>query len=203
MTLLAPNLPNSFQPSPDSLRRFTVEEYHRMIDAGVFSDDEPVELLEGWIVRKMGNNPPHDVATKLVSQLLEKLLPPGWHSRVQSAIATGASEPLPDVAIVKGDIRAYAQRHPGPGDIGLLVEVADSSINRDRKEKLPTYANCAFPTYWIVNIQARAIEVYTEPTGKNETARYQTIARYGVNDVVPVILDGVQLGTIRVTDVLP
>src|SRR5437899_1999814 len=132
MTLaLQPPLP-TFVPAPSELKRFTVEEYHRMIDAGAFDIDQELELLEGWLVYKMGHNPPHDVVVKLVASALDAALPSGWHTRTQSAITTADSEPLPDVAVVQGEVRDYLVRHPHPPDIALLVEVSDTSLDRDR-----------------------------------------------------------------------
>src|SRR4051794_110447 len=112
--------PRSFVPDPSRVKRFSVAEYHKMIDAGAFDRDEPqVELLEGWVVYQMGHNPPHDVAVKLTSKLLDRALPERWHTRVQSAITLTDGEPLPDIAVVAGVERDYTARHPGPADIAI------------------------------------------------------------------------------------
>src|SRR5438094_1271451 len=104
---------------PILMKRFTVEEYHQMIQAGVFARDKRFELLEGWIVPKMPRNPPHDTSLSLAQDEIGRRLPSDWQLRIQSAITTNDSEPEPDLAIVRGPARAYAQNHPGPGDIAL------------------------------------------------------------------------------------
>jgi Uma2 family endonuclease len=201
MTLTFATAPPRFIPSPASLRRFTVDEYHRMIDAGAFDgDDNPVELLEGWVVYQMGHNPPHDVAVKLVAKMLDRAIPDHVHTRVQSAITTADSEPLPDVAVVFGDPRDYVGHHPtGPREIALVVEVADSSLDRDRNEKAPLYARAGIGVYWIVNLQDATIEVHTDPT--NQGYRKTDHFRRGAN--IPVTIAGQSLASIPVSDILP
>src|SRR5579862_9140639 len=83
---------------PFPVRPFTVDEYHRMIDADVLDEGDAVELLEGWIVPKMPRNPPHDATIGLADDALRIRLPAGWHVRLQSAITTSDSEPEPDLA---------------------------------------------------------------------------------------------------------
>lgn len=147
------------------VRRFTVEEYHRLIDDGFFADDERFELLEGWITPKMTRNPPHDVAIGLIQDQLQARLPAGWHLRVQMALTTIESEPEPDLLVVRGSRRDYLKRHPGPGDVALVIEVADSSLDRDRVLKARIYARAGIPHYWVVNLATSRVEVYSHPTG--------------------------------------
>ena len=109
-------------------KRWTVAEYHEMLRNGTLKSGDPFELLEGWIVTKMSRNTPHDVALVLVPDAIRPALPSGWHTRVQSAITTADSEPEPDVAVVRGVARDYLIDHPGSTDIGLLIEIADTSL---------------------------------------------------------------------------
>src|SRR5215208_5522260 len=102
---LAPSPSHLGSIPPGPMRPFSVSEYGRMIETGVLAEDDPVELLEGWIVFKMTRNPPHDVAVALTGKLLIRVLPAGWHVRSQSAITTQDSQPEPDVAVVRGDER--------------------------------------------------------------------------------------------------
>ena len=95
------------EDTPVPLRRFSVEEYHRLIDAGVFGADDRFELLEGWIVTKMVRNPPHDVPIALAQAALSPWLQAPWHLRIQSAITTAHSEPEPDLALMWGPPREY------------------------------------------------------------------------------------------------
>src|SRR5262245_61942411 len=181
----------------------TVDAYHRMIQAGILTEDDPVELLEGWIVPKMARNPPHDGAIDLTDEALRARLPAGWRIRTQEAITTTDSEPEPDLAVVRGTARSYANHHPGPSDVGLVVEVADSSLARDRDDKARLYARAGIPCYWIVNILDMQVEVYTDPTGPDPNPAFRQRRDYRPNDAVPFVLDGVDYGPISVRDLLP
>ncbi len=186
------------------MRRFTVDEYHRMIHAGILTEDDRVELLEGWIVAKMPRNPAHDTALALVQAALSAVLPPAWICRGQSAVTTADSEPEPDMAVVRGPIRRYATGHPGPADMGLVVEVADSTLARDRTLKARLYARAAVPVYWIVNIPDRQIEVYTDPSGPDAAdPAYRQRRDFAADDAVPLVLEGRTTATIPVSELLP
>ena len=190
-------------PPPYPVKRFTVDEYHRMIDAGVFADDDRFELLEGWIIPKMSRNPPHDALLMLIQEMLSRTLPPGWASRNQSAITTRESEPEPDFVVVRGSARDYFGRHPGPADIALAIEVSESSIGRDRTLKTRIYARAGVPTYWIVNVAERCVEVYTDPTGPVESPSYRSMIAAGPDGEVPLVLDGREVARIAARDILP
>ncbi|HWE35756.1 MAG TPA: hypothetical protein VG406_04225, partial [Isosphaeraceae bacterium] len=99
-------------PPPYPVKRFTVEEYHRMIDAGVFADDERFELLEGWIIPKRRQSPPVAVALGLIDRRLMAALPDGWSYRPRGAITLAGSEPEPGGSIVRGRPRDYLAHHP-------------------------------------------------------------------------------------------
>jgi Uma2 family endonuclease len=174
-----------------------------MIELGILTEDDDVELLNGWIVRKMPRNPPNDTALMLLQEALRAILPSDWVFRSQSAVTTSESEPEPDGAVVRGPIRRYADHHPRPDETALVVEVADSSLGRDRNEKGPIYARDGIPVYWIVNIPDACIEVYTALTGPAEEPVYQQRHDYQPTDALPVVLEGREVGTITVRDVLP
>src|SRR3712207_4217922 len=108
----------------DLIWRLTVDQYHAMIQAGILVDGDPVELLEGWLVTKRSKNPRHSLSTQLTRVALEERLPPEWFVDAQEPITTADSEPEPDLGVVRGDPRDYADHHPGPGDVALVVEVA-------------------------------------------------------------------------------
>ena len=196
-------------PAPEFLegagfRRFTIDEYHQMIRDGILIDGEPIELLEGWMVKKMSHGTPHDSAVQALFKRLLRLAPPGWDVRGQSAVTlpTDGSEPEPDFALVRGDESTYRDRHPGPDDIGLVVEVSVSSLRVDRVGKARIYARAGIPVYWIVNVADKVIEVYTQPSGPGETPAYAQRDDYPVGTAVPVVLDGTTVGTITVAEVV-
>ena len=198
---------SSRREPPDSppfpVRRFTVDEYHRLLEAGVFSDAERLELLEGWIATPMTRKPPHDVALWLAGEAIRRLLPAGWHLRTQSAITTGDSEPEPDLAVVRGEARDFVQRHPGPLEIALLVEVADSSLGRDRLVKGRLYARAGIPHYWILDLAARCLEVYGEPTGPAAVPCYRRRDDRQAAESAALALGEFSVGEIAVRDLLP
>lgn len=187
---------------PGPLRRFTVQEYHRLVDAGVLDPDERVELLDGWIVAKMTRKPPHDAVVDRAAELLRDLLPAGLRVRVQSAITTSDSEPEPDLAVVRGRALDYVGHHPRPAEVAMIVEVADTSLDRDRA-KAAIYARAGVPVYWIVNLAGSRIEVYEGPSGPTGEARYHGRKDHGRDANVPVVLDGQTVGDVAAADLLP
>jgi hypothetical protein len=144
------------------IRRFSVEEYHRLAAAGILTEEDRVELLEGLISPKMVHTPIHDATVSIIEFLLRPLLRDGWILRIQSAITLQSSEPEPDLVVTKGPPYRYVDRHPQSADIGLVVEVAESSVNRDRT-KVQTYAAGRIPTYWIVNLKDKTVEWFDSP----------------------------------------
>lgn len=185
------------------LRRFTVDEYHRMIDAGVFAKNDQFELLDGWIIAKMPHNPPHDLAVSLGLRQLTSWLPSPWFCRVQSAVTLATSEPEPDLAVVLGPERRFAASHLTPRDIALLIEVADSSLADDRREKGALYAQANIAEYWIVNLVDRRVEVYTNPTGPIVDPEYRQRRDFDATASVPLTINGQIVATIAVADLLP
>ena len=124
----SPPYMSPFAVPPWPVRKFTVAEYHQMIQAGILTENDTVELIEGWIVPKMPHNPPHDATVDQARELLQTSLPPGWRVRIQSAITTAESEPEPDLVVTPGPASRYAARHPQPHEIALVAEVSDSSL---------------------------------------------------------------------------
>jgi Uma2 family endonuclease len=185
------------------LRQITVEEYHRMIDAGAFVGGPKCELIHGFLLEKPVPNPPHSKSTARLIRRLVPLFPePDWFVSIQDSITLADSEPEPDFFAAAGPEDKYGGRHPGPKDLVLIVEVADWSVAFDRNAKLALYAGSKIIQYWVVNIPARLIEVYTEPRGgKNPT--YRTTVTYRPGESVPVVVGGKTLGTIPVNELLP
>jgi Uma2 family endonuclease len=184
------------------LYRLSVEQYHAMIDAGVLGKNDKVELLEGLLVCKSMQKPPHPTAIELAREALQPRLPREWSVRTQAPITTKESEPEPDVAVVLGPIRRYRAAHPRPGDIAQVIEVSDTTLAEDRDVKLRIYARARLPVYWIINLVDGQVEVYTEPRrGRDPTYRRRQVFRAGEN--VPLIIDGQDLGIIPVRDLLP
>lgn len=186
----------------DSLFRISVERYHRMVDSGVLTEDDAVELLEGWIVNKMPKNRPHVIITNLVRQALEMIISEAFHVESESAITLTSSEPEPDVMVIRGHLLDY-EEHPTADDVVLLVEVANTSLQRDQNRKKQIYASEQIPVYWIVNLPDEQIEVYCEPSGVSRLPNYGQLQTYRRGDDVPVEVDGQIIGRIPVNTLLP
>jgi len=187
------------------LYRLSLHQYHRMTEVGALTTDDRVELLGGQLVAKMPMNSPHRRVTRKVRVAVDRVLPPGWYSDEQKAVTLPlvGSEPEPDLQVTRGDPDDYPDSHPGPGDLGLVVEVADSTLARDQRLKSRLYARENIPVYWIVNLAAMRLEVYTDPSGPVDDPGYRNRHDYAPDDDVPLILDGREVGRIPVRDLLP
>jgi Uma2 family endonuclease len=139
-----------------------------------------------------------------VNRLLESVLPDDWDVRQQLPITLPSSEPQPDLAIVRGTMATYARRHPGPGDIGLPIEVSDTTLLVDRRKAL-LYAAALIPQYWIINLGSRQVEVYGDPrqARKNLAAKYRSQRKYGDGEKIKLVLGLKAIATIAVRDLLP
>ena len=188
---------------PEPVKRFSVDQYHELIRSGLIEEDDPIELLEGWLIEKMPKNPPHNVATGLVADVLQSLTPGGWHILSQNSITLEDSEPEPDAALVRGKRRDYTGRNPRPADIALVVEVADSTLSRDRGFKKRIYARAGIVHYWILNLIDRQVETFSDPTGPSANPDYRTTQVFGPADALPLVIDGKEVGKLCVADVLP
>lgn len=149
------------QIAPESPRPITRVEFDRLVALGFF-EDENVELLYGVLVQMTPQDPPHSSVVQRLTTLLVPPLVGRADVRIQLPFAASDdSEPEPDVAVVPaGDYRAHH-----PREAWLLIEVAYSSHLKDRSVKSRLYAECDVAEYWIVDVAARAVEVYTEPSG--------------------------------------
>jgi Uma2 family endonuclease len=197
------SLPPGAAFTNEPIFRLTVDQYHELIRSGKLTEDDPVELLEGILVFKMPKNTPHSTSTGLVRRETDAILPSGWHCRSQDPITLTDSEPEPDDVIVRGKMEDYAKRHPGPSDIAVVIEVADSSLERDRGMKFRTYARAGLPVYWIVNLIERQVEVYTEPvTPADGDPHYLKKKVYCDGEAISFRVDGKDL-SLPVATVLP
>lgn len=183
--------------------RLSIEQYHEMINKGILNDDDPVELLEGLLIPKMPKKPPHSLTTELTRDAFARLLPPGWHVRGQEPITTEDSEPEPDASVIRGERRDYFDRHPGPDDIAIVIEVSDTTLQRDRGLKKRIYARAGIPVYLIINLPESQIEVYTEPAGEAEEPDYQQRQDYLSTDEIPIIIEGREIGRLAAREILP
>lgn len=194
--------PPSGQKPTDVVWRLSVERYHQMIEAGLLTDDDPVELLEGWLIQKMPKGPHHSGAIRRLRRTLERFFGEGWVVEPQDAITLLQSEPEPDIFVARGDETTFLNRHPYAEDLVLIVEVAEATLSRDRNLKKRIYAQAGIPTYWIVNLVDKQIEVYSEPTTKPKNSTYLQRKDYNLTEEVPLLISGELVGEISVADVI-
>jgi Uma2 family endonuclease len=173
---------------PELVYRHTVEEYHEMIANGSVVEGEPFELLDGQVVRKIRSAHWEDITTvgvehALIVGRLARMTtlfePHGCHIRSQQPITMPPrDEPEPDAAVVRGALEDYTTRHPYPADVLCIIEVADSSLPRDRGYKLQRYAEAGVPMYVIVNLIDRVIEAYESPAFDGGTGTYAVVRKH-------------------------
>lgn len=185
------------------LWRWSVEQYHSLIAGGVLTEDDPVELLEGWLVAKMPKNPAHRVATQFVRKALEACIPSGWYVDSQEPITTADSEPEPDVMVIQGRTEDYLTRHPGPEAVALVVEVSDSTLQTDRTLKKQLYARAGIPAYWIVNLGERRVEAFDRPGKVGLRSDYGRRVDHPVEGQIALVIGGVEVAHIPVQSLLP
>ena len=164
-----------------NLRMWTTEEYHRMAETGILNEDERVELLEGKIIWMSAKGTAHSSAVGRTDRLLQKCLGnQAWISIQDPVTLNQHSEPEPDIAIVKIDPLDYADHHPTPGEVYLIIEVADSSLKFDCETKGKVYAQEKIADYWVLDVLNRQLYVFREPSEEG----YQTKAILDENSTI-------------------
>jgi len=146
-------------------RLLTVEEYYRMAEAGILTEEDRVELIQGEIIKMSPIKSEHSGHVSRLNALFSKLLGDRAIISVQNPVRIDdSSEPEPDIAILQYRADFYTKQHPRPENVLLLIEVAYTSEDYDREVKLPLYANAGVPEYWIVLVKESRIEAYHSPT---------------------------------------
>jgi Uma2 family endonuclease len=197
-----PFVPGSIPVS--HLKRITAAKYDRMVEAGIFTPDDRIELIEGYLVDKMGQNEPHAYAIARLMKLLIIHLKSPWELRVQAPVLlSGDSVPEPDLAVVRGPLRRYlTTNRPTAPDIGLIIEVSDSTLDQDRGIKQKIYARDHIPQYWVVNLVDKIVEVYTQPRAGKSPGYRQTVS-YSPGSSVPLKIDDIDMGLLAVSEFMP
>lgn len=174
--------------------RWSVEEYHQMAQAGLLDETDRVELIEGELVDMAPIGSKHAFLVDRLAELLSSGPQAGYMVRVQNPVVLGdRNEPQPDIALVR---RAnYIDRHPSSGDVLLIVEVADTTLEYDRDVKLALYARHGIPEVWLLNVKAGELTVYREPAeGQYRLIRKPTAAEA----VSPMSVPGVAISLAEV-----
>jgi Uma2 family endonuclease len=159
---LVPSLTST--PEPMALKPWTVQDYHRMGELGVLAAGERTELIAGQVLLMAAKGTPHVTALQLLANALRDRLGSGALIRTQDPIRLDDfSEPEPDLAVVRGQVLDYADRHPSPIEVQLLVEVADSTVRQDCGIKAKLYALANISEYWVLDLPGRQLHVFQQP----------------------------------------
>ena len=146
-------------------KRFTVHEYHQLVELGFLSEDDHIELIRGGLIQMAAKGAAHETCITRLLKALSQLVGDRATLRCQSPIALSFDgEPEPDFSIVRNRDDDYATEHPPPEDTLLVIEIADSSLDYDRNVKLPLYAEAQISDYWLFNLPDRYLEAYSEPS---------------------------------------
>jgi len=176
-------LVTSLPPHSPPLMRISCDRYHEMIASGGLREDDRIELINGYLVTKMSIGSLHSGMVNRLNRLLGRLFGDSAIVTIQNPVTIHEySEPEPDVVVAKFREDFYADRHPYPEDILLVIEVADTSLAFDREAKIPLYASCGIPESWLVDLIHHEIHVFRRPDG----AAYQETIVFRSGDLLPV-----------------
>jgi Uma2 family endonuclease len=161
--------------------KFTVTDYTRMAEAGILTEDDRVELIDGEVRAMAPIGSRHAATVRRLDVLIAPQIGERALVSVQSPIQlSDYTEPQPDIAVLRHRADFYANAHPRPEDVLLVIEVADSSLAYDREEKIPRYAKAMIPEVWLAEIETEAVTQHTEPDG----TRYRHVRTFGRGDVI-------------------
>lgn len=182
-----------------NIHLWSVEDYHHKIENGLLTHDDRVELLEGIVSHRSPKGVSHVIISRWIAEQFRERLGEGYYLITQDPItlAEQASEPEPDITIARGSMFDYIEHHPYPEDILLVIEVADSSIEIDKKIKMPIYAKPRIQDYWVVDIKTKEITIYRQPL---EDSYQQVQVAKGSDILVPLALPEI---TFQVKDLFP
>jgi Uma2 family endonuclease len=184
----------------------TIDLFSRMVESGLIPPDRRVFLNNGRLYEKMAKTKAHGYVGAAINRAVHRRLPDGWSLWPESTIVLDpTSAPLPDFALVRVanplDFAA-PDRYPGPGDIGLLIEVAVTSLHDDLTTALEQYARALIPVYWVVDVPGRRILVHTEPRVVDGRGEYARVETYRPGQSVPLVLDGREVARIPFDELL-
>ena len=155
--------------------RLTVDDYHRMAKAGILHEDDRVELIDGELIEMAAIGSHHFACVNRATRLFSQQAAGRFIVSIQNPVRLSRySEPEPDVVLLRRRDDDYESALPGPTDILLVMEVADTTLGYDRRVKLPLYAAAGIADVWLVNLPRRSVEVHREPQGN----RYQQVSVY-------------------------
>ncbi len=193
-------------PSGDPPFDLTTDVFLGMIETGLLPRDRPIYLHEGRLFEKMAKTKAHAAVAAAFNGSLGRRLPPDWCLWPEGVLALDPrNSPLPDLMVVRGpNPLAYLDedRHPGPGDVGLLVEIAVTSLPEDLGARLEQYARAGIPAYWVADVRGRRVLVHAEPRVTNGLGEYARVDFFVPGSNIPFVLDGREIAMIPYEEVM-
>lgn len=185
----------------------TIDDYARMVEAGIIPRHRRVYLRDGRLFEKMAKTQAHCVVGGAVNMAIARRLPDGWGLWPESTIALDRTNgPLPDFAVVRGaspfDYLGAEPRYPAPGDVGLIIEVAVTSLREDLTTQLEKYARAGIPVYWVVDVLHHRVLVHTGPRVEAGRADYAVVETYAPGQEMPLVLDGREIARFPVAELI-
>jgi Uma2 family endonuclease len=189
----------------DRIVDLTSDEFFRMIEAGVFAPERRVYLWGGRLIEKMAKTKAHFTSAVRILDAFRTRLPIGWLMSPENPVQLDAKHaPLPDIAVIRGPVEVYEQedRYTIVGDVGLIVEVAVTSLPKDLGARAGVFARALIPTYWVADVLGRKLVEHRGPRVIEGVGSYEHIRTLGRDDEVSLILDGREVGPIPVRELL-
>jgi Uma2 family endonuclease len=193
-------------PTTDAPYDLTVDLFARMVETGLIPRDRRVYLQDGRLYEKLAKTRAHGYVGAAINRAILRRLPDGWSLWPESTIVLDPTNaPLPDFAVVRGanplDFGA-PERYPGPGDIGLLIEIAVTSVRAELTTALEQYARAGIPAYWVVDVPGRRVLVHTEPRVVDGRGEYARVETYRPGQALSLVLDGQEVARIPFDELL-
>jgi Uma2 family endonuclease len=176
--------------------RFTVDDYEQMIEYGILTENDRVELIRGEIVTKKPIGDSHVACVNRLNRLFGRRVGESAIVSIQNPIRLPDSEPEPDLALLRPRQDFYASGKPRPEDIFLVIEVADTTLDYDREDKRSLYAEAGIPEYWIVNLIDRCLEVYRQPLRDSHFA--DVISPYTEEEISLIAMPGISIAVAEI-----
>jgi hypothetical protein len=184
----------------------TSDLFFEMIEAGLFTPDRRVFLWGGRLCEKMAKTTAHAITSVMIYNTLSRRLPADWLLWPENPVALDARHaPLPDVTVVRGPVELYARerRHPRADDVGLIVEIAVSSLAKDLGERAEKFARALVSNYWVADVRNHRIIAHTGPEIIAGVGCYSRVSEHGLAEDIPLVLDGREVARLPVAELLP
>ncbi len=184
----------------------TIDVFSRMVESGLIPQDRRVFLHDGRLYEKMAKTSAHGSVGAAVNRAVTRRLPEDWSLWPEATVVLDpVNAPLPDFAVIRsGDLlgRAAPERYPGPGDVGLVIEVAVTSLRDDLTTALEQYARALIPVYWVVDVTGRRILVHADPRVVDGRGEYVRVEIHGPGQSLPLALDGREADRVPFDEIL-